>query len=109
MQAEEKQLMWYCMERTRMGIGLTSAELAQEVEKILQIEHCQTPKGGFKPTDGWLQQFKQWNPEATVRKPSKMSNPSANIEEKDVCNWFAEAKEEIMKIKGGEAALKDPR
>ncbi len=44
-----------------------------------------------------------------VRKPSKMSNPSANIKEKDVCDWFAEAKEEILKIKGGEAAPKDPR
>ena len=44
-----------------------------------------------------------------ARKPSKMSNPSANIKEKDVHDWFAEAKEEILKIKGGEAALNDPR
>ncbi len=54
-QAEEKQLVWYCMERTRMGIGLTSAELAQEVKKILQLKNHQTPKGGFKPTKAWLQ------------------------------------------------------
>jgi hypothetical protein len=46
-----------------MGGNLKMKELLIEVEIILQRENRPLPKGGFKPSRGWYQRFKERHPE----------------------------------------------
>ena len=89
--AEEKKLVEYAIEMSRIGYGRTKQQILETVQKILKKDGRENPFRDDKPGNKWWKLFVQRHTELSLRVPEPLQQARAlSCTSEAIARWFTD-------------------
>lgn len=88
--AEEQQIVQWILDISKQGFPISSAELKDTVQMVLDRNGRQTVFANNRPGRDWFKRFMQRHPALSIRLAENLNKSRAAVTEEMIRTWFAE-------------------
>ena len=106
--AEEAMLANFCIKYLKCGFLINREDLFDIVQRIIQVDGCQTPFTDGRPGYYWFQGFMRRNPALTERSAEILTGGRAAVTEAAIRKWFNDIKTYVVDEEHAGDVFQDP-